>query len=41
MCVMGRHWMDYLTQDKENWRAALNTVKNLRILLNAVNYLNN
>jgi hypothetical protein len=38
---MGRHWMDYLTRDKENWRATLKTAKNLRTLLNAVNYLNN
>jgi len=31
--------MDYVAQDKENWRAHVNTVKNLRIPLDAGNYL--
>jgi hypothetical protein len=29
----------YLAEDKEQWRALLNTVMNLQILLNAGNFL--
>jgi hypothetical protein len=29
-CVMGSRRMDYLSQNKENWRASVNTTKDLK-----------
>jgi hypothetical protein len=35
----GMDWID-LAQDKDQWRAVVNTVRNLRVLFIAVKFLN-